>query len=212
MAVARRFYNYPTSIDPALLRVLEQRDSEQSVSLEQLNRLQSFLWTDYHLGAINISLLGAAADPTRDTDDGSLLFSGTQINVVATEMQAPHGWIVGDTLIPHIHWMRTSNSSSAVTWEMRYRWSSYNTVRSAWSSWTAGTISTSTTDTGTLDKELITTWSITEATALISSNFIFNIRRRGDTDAETATARLLAFDVHYRSDTRGSVSQYSKNS
>lgn len=211
MVVGRRLYNYPNDVNPGLIRILEQRDNEQAKYNEQLRRLQLPLWTDYHIGAIGINLVEAASAPTRDNDDGSLLFAGDQINVIIAEMQAPHGWIAGDTIIPHIHWMRTTNSSSAILWEMRYRWSSPGTVRTAWTSWVAGTAS-GIPDTGTLDKELITYWTVTEPTATLSTNFIFSVRRLGDTDAENASARLIAFDTHYRADTRGSIGEYSKYS
>jgi hypothetical protein len=76
-------------------------------------------WEGLRFPAQGINPAGAASPPSVDevltSFTGTLLFSGSQENVIAGVAQMPHAWRVQSAIRPHIHWA-TSPSARPMPW------------------------------------------------------------------------------------------------
>jgi hypothetical protein len=168
-------------------------------------------WDDLRFPASQINPLGSVSPPsiddTLDGVTGTLLFSGSQENVVAVQAQMSHAWKRGSSVRPHIHWEKTTQSSNAVTWELYYRHiGNPGDTKGAWVGPVApdGTIGDHTAD----GEQLLTYWPMVEMTNFKESAMTsYRIHRVGDTDAYAGTARLYEFDIHYAKDKNGTPTE-----
>ena len=171
-------------------------------------------WDDLRSSATAINPPGAAADPDVDTSTGLLLFDAGSTELVFVAVQMPHGWIEGSTLVPHVHWMKTTAEAGDVSWRMRYRYANAGDVFSAWSSpVTVSSVVPGTPDNDTAEKHLISTFGdLSIPTGRLSMMMIFEIARIGGAAEDTygADATLLEFDVHYQRNQPGSSQQFVK--
>lgn len=174
---------------------------------------QAKTWTDLRFPAQAINPVGAVSDPTVDTVQtsfpGTLLFSGSQDNMIAGVAQMPHEWYVGSTLHPHIHWMKVTGSASAVTWEFYYRiLGGPGTTAGAWVGPVTGTLAQG--DQTVTDQQLVTTFgNINLAGYAESCMLAWRIYRRGSSDADSNQVRLLEFDIHYQVEKTGTLGEFS---
>ena len=164
-------------------------------------------WDDLRFPAQGINPVGLAAPPAVDdvlTDfAGTLLFSGSLENVIAGVAQMPHAWRRGSTLKPYIHWSKPVGSASAVDWVFYYRHiGNIGGTADAWVGPIAGTLSVG--SPSSTNSHCITSFGEIDMTGRRESAMIcWQIRRLGNTDADTGTARLLEFDIHFQSDKLG---------
>ena len=164
-------------------------------------------WEDLRFPAQGINPAGAASPPSVDETltslSGTLLFSGSQENVIAGVAQMPHAWKRGSELRPHIHWSKPVGSSAAVAWEFYYRHLGFaGDVAGAWVGPVAHTI-TSGSPTVTNEHVISTFGTISMTGRRESCMLCWQIRRQGNTDADNGTARLYEFDIHYQADKNG---------
>lgn len=170
-------------------------------------------WDDLRFPAQGINPPGAIADPAVDTTEtgfpGTLLFSGSADNMIAISAQMPHAWKPGTAIVPHIHWSKPVGSSSAVTWELYYRWLGNvgDTADANWTGPIAGTLEAGTASV-TNDHLLTSFGSIATPGTRESTMYTFRIYRRGSTDADNGTARLYEFDIHYQKQKAGTFLEY----
>jgi hypothetical protein len=170
-------------------------------------------WTDLVGPAAGINPPGQASDPTLDNTiadwPGTLLFAGNAENILAGSWQVIHEWEEGTVLRPHIHWMLTSNSAAAVTWEFHYRISAIGSVAGAWSAAVPGVL---TVDHGNVaDAHAISAFGEIDMTGNTLSVIVWwRLHRQGVTDANNDDARLLSIDAHYRKDGTGSKQEFVK--
>lgn len=168
-----------------------------------VSELLHYGWEDLRFPAAAINPLGATSPPALDDTvtgfPGTLLFSGSQENIVAGVAQMPHAWEPGTTIKPHIHWSKPVGSADAVTWELYYRHLGFpSDVAWDWVGPLAGTISAG--DQTVANAHIISGFAdIDMAGKRESSMLCWQIRRQGATDADNGTARLLEFDIHYYS-------------
>lgn len=164
---------------------------------------QSPRWQDVRFPATGINPIGAAADPTIETDldavPGSLLFSASQDNYIAILVQLPHGRMRGAGLHPHIHYQRSAAGSGAILWQARHCLiGNVAGTMGAWSNWTA---LTDVVPASVPDVHLLASYSyIDDATLSDSAMFCFALRRLATDPSDTyaGTARLLELDWHVR--------------
>ena len=158
-------------------------------------------WDDLRFPAQGINPAGAAAAPAVDTTldgfPGTLLFSGSQENVIAGVAQMPHAWSPGTYIEPHIHWSKPVGSAAAVTWELYYRHLGFpNDVAGDWIGPVVGAIEVG--DPTESNSQVITGFGRVDMTGRRESSMLcWQIRRQGATDADNGTARLYEFDIHY---------------
>jgi hypothetical protein len=168
-------------------------------------------WEDLRFPAQGINPAGAANAPSVDTTltgyPGTLLFSGSQENVIAGVAQLPHAWKRGSAIRPHIHWSKPVGSASAATWVLYYRLLGFaGEVHGA----LVGPVSATALigDPTVADTMLITAFGEIDLTGQKESVCLaWQIRRLGDTDADNGTARLFEFDIHYQTDKSGTVTE-----
>lgn len=161
-------------------------------------------WDDLRMPVQSINPVGGINAPAQDQVEssfpGTLLFSGSRDDMVAGVFQMPHRWRRGTAIKPHIHWSKPVGSANAVTWELFLRdCKNPGEAAGAWSTAYTGTIVAG--DQTVNDNHIISTFGEVAMTDREESAIMaWRIYRRGSTDAESGTARLLEFDVHFQSD------------
>lgn len=168
-------------------------------------------WEDLRFPAQGINPLGVSAPPAMDdvltSFPGTLLFSGSQENVLAGIAQMPHGWKPGTAVKPHIHWSKPVGSSSAVSWVLYYRHLGFpSDVAADWVGPVAGTLTAGAPQ--TTNAHCITGFGEIDMTGKRESSCLcWQIRRLGDIDADNGTARLYEFDIHVQIEKHGTASE-----
>ena len=170
------------------------------------------MWDDLRFPVQGINPAGATDAPSVDNVladfPGTLLFSGSQENVIAGVAQMPHSWVRGSAIRPHIHWSKPTGSASAVTWEFYYRHLGLlGDVAGAWVGPVAGTL-VPVSAPGTTNAACITTFGDLDMTGKRESSCIaWQIRRQGSSDSDNGTARLYEFDIHYQVGKAGTITE-----
>lgn len=174
-------------------------------------------WTDLKFPVQGVNPAGTAQPPSVDTNlsnfPGTLLFAGNAQNIIAGIAQMPHEWVSGtenpgEVIKPHIHWSKPTGSTAAVTWHFYYRLIGNPgdevgpLVGPIQSERRVGNQAHS-------DEHLIDAFGEIDMTGYGDSTIIWwRVDRRGDTDAESNSVRLLEFDIHYRRRGSGSAVEY----
>jgi hypothetical protein len=167
-------------------------------------------WDDLRFPAQSINPPGTLDGPTVDATEtgwpGTLLFVGNGDRVLCGVAQMPHAWARGTAIKPHIHWTKPTGSADAVTWEFLHRIiGNPGDTPGAWSSASTGTIVAG--DQTHTDEHLLTTFADIDMTGNIESAMVaWRLYRRGSTDADASTVRLLELDFHYQINQLGTVS------
>lgn len=205
------------SIDPATVQgIVATQPSWVAPVLNLLVQECTVRWDDLTFAAsgVTINPIGAVANPARDETEtdfpGTLLFSGSAINVLAGTLQMPHDWAEGTVIRPHIHWTKPAGGAGDdVAWQLYTRIWKRGEAPGAWVGPVAGELSLN--HNGVAEAEAITTFGDVAMTGMpVSTNLAWRLYRQGATDAFNGTARLIEFDVHYQVDSRGSTSEYQK--
>ena len=94
-----------------------------------------------------------------------------------------------------------------MTWEFYYRHLGFpGEDAAAWVGPVAGTLVAG--DQTVTDQHLLTSFGAIDMTGRIESSCLcWQIRRQGATDADTGTARLYEFDIHFQSDKLGTENE-----
>ena len=128
----------------------------------------------------------------------------------------PHAWQEGSAITPHVHWTKTTTSSTGnVNWIMTYEIVNngdvtpftYATTLSV-SSPVAGTP-----DSDTSGETLISSFGSIDMTGYELSCLLFWKISRDPADAADTyeqDARLIEFDIHYQIDAMGSEEPFTK--
>jgi len=168
-------------------------------------------WDDLRFPVQGINPTGAASPPSVDTADGCLVFSASATNVIAGVAQMPHAWEVGTAVRPHIHWQPSNTHTGNVYWRFEYEIQNVNDTFT-------GSLTTQNTldpGDGTALKHQI--HNLMEGGADLSMTGFrescimkWKISRIGNdgTDDFTGTAKLLEFDIHYKTNKLGTVDEY----
>ena len=205
------------AIEPGTVSELFLKSNNpEPVLFNQLVQECTLRWDDLTFAASSITVnpIGAVANPARDETEtdfpGTLLFSGSQINVLAGAFQMKHCWKEGTAIRPHIHWSKPAGGAGDdVSWTFYYRILNRGAVPGAWQGPVAGTLAVN--HNGTAEAEAITSFGEIDLTGMpVSTNVAWRLYRLGNSDSFNGTARLIEFDIHYQIDSRGSPQEYSK--
>lgn len=175
-----------------------------------LDQLAGDVWDDLRFPAQGVNPAGLSNPATPVTSESTwpaaLSFSGTVDNICAGIAQMPHAWKRGSAVIPHIHWLKPTGSSSAVTWELYYRLSAPGQAAGAWQGPVSSTIVVG--DQTVSDQQLISSFGSVSMTGYLESTILaWRLYRRGSTDAESNAVTLLEFDIHYQVDKNGTPTE-----
>jgi hypothetical protein len=202
------YYRFACSSYTSGTIVYSLRQIDQTVYLTDSN------WDDLRFPAAGINPPGAAADATRDTEDGCLTFSATLTNTIAIQALMPHDWDDCTPVVPHIHWTKTTAASGNVVWEFKYKIADAGEAFPAdWTTLMASSPVPGTTDTNTADKHLITSFGpVPVLCGIVAPMIKILVSRRGGDAADTygAVAKMLEFDIHYLRDSVGSGGEFTK--
>jgi hypothetical protein len=165
---------------------------------------------DVRFPASGINPPGAATDPTRDPEDGRLVFSASQVNIIAVQAQLPHSWVEGTDIDPHVHWSPTDSNAGNVLWRMEYKIA--DAITEAFpADWT--TLNVLAAAAGTFDQHQLKSFGkITMEDKHVSCMMLIRISRIGNdpTDTYASTVKLNEFDIHALLDSLGSDEEYYK--
>jgi hypothetical protein len=166
-------------------------------------------WDDLRFPAAGINPPGAASDPVRNTTDGLLEFSASQVNIIAIQAQLPHQWKEGSTLHAHAHWMPINANAGNVVWELKYKVANINEAFPA--GWT--TVPVTVAASGVAEKHQISNLAEIEMTGkTLSCMVLILLSRLGDNVADTygSVVKLLEMDIHFEIDGFGSDEEFVK--
>lgn len=148
------------------------------------------------------------------------MFSNTTEQELYFTIQIPHGYKLGSSIYPHVHWTTISGTPSGtnVVWGLEYTMIKIGgTFNSTTTLMTSNTIITPIgTPTGTKQHLITAFGAISGGTAPndidVSTVLVCRLYRMvGDTnDTFANSVGLLGFDIHYEKDTEGSRTQYEK--
>ena len=171
-------------------------------------------WDDMRFPAAAANPPGLASDPDFDTTNGGWLFAAAGTELLFFAAQIPHSWYEGSTLVPHVHWQKTTSASGDVVWSFEYKWAPLGeAMDAAFTQVTASSTVADTPDNDTANEHMITSFGdLSGEGKQISDMLIMKLSRLGDNGSDTygADARLLEFDIHYQIDGIGSAQQYTK--
>lgn len=179
-----------------------------------MKRYHDDYWDDLRFPATAVNPPGLGSDPDFDTTNGGYLFDASSTELVFFAAQMPHQWREESTIRPHVHWQKTTSATGNVYWRMEYKWAPKNTVMdAAFTTLNVTSTVSATPDTDEADKHLISSFGdITASGKGLSDMLMIKISRIGGDAADTynSDCRLLEFDIHYRSNSLGSVAEFAK--
>ncbi len=171
-------------------------------------------WDDLRFPVQAINPPGGASDPDVEATTGALLFAAAGTELVYGVAQMPHSWAEGTAVYPHVHWQKTTSASGNVLWRFEYEIVN-NGATAAMDYGTQSDVTTPVTpDNDTANEVLISTFGSVDMTDCnISCLMLWKLSRIGGDASDTygADARLLEFDIHYRTDSFGSVQEFTKH-
>lgn len=172
-----------------------------TVEGQRMNFVQSPRWDDLRFPAQGINPAGQTDAPSVDTTTfpGTLLFSGSTVNLIAGVAQMPHAWERATSIHPHVHWAKTTSAAGGVVWEMCYSIADIGGIFGAYSAWVAATDVVL--DSNTANKQALASWPAITMTGYKESTMVaWQIRRNvaATADNYAANARFFEMDFHYR--------------
>lgn len=195
----------------ALEKTVTEHVENDDPFLNESGVFDPVVWDDSMVPAIALRTQGTS-DPAFEAWQTGIYaynFSGSALNQVHGSVQLPHGYKVGSTLYPHIHWSPMTTGAGDVIWGLEYAivtptgtYGANDTIYTT--AQAAG---------GTAKVHKIASFTTISGTNLdISSIMMFRLFRdptaSGDTYADKAT--LLGFDIHFQKDSLGSRTELTK--
>jgi len=150
---------------------------------------------DLRFPATGINPPGAATDPARNQNDGTLEFSASAVNLLAFQVQIPHQWVIGTNMHFHVHWQPGNTNTGDVYWQLTYQVANI-----------AGTFPTEVVlplmdaGSGNIASHLMTDTVEIDMTGITPSAMLKCVLARlgnDDLDTFTGVAKLLETDFHY---------------
>ena len=175
---------------------------------------QAVFWDDLRFPVSGINPPGGVNDPDLDPNNGTWLFNANTTEICAIIAQMPHSWREESTIIPHVHWSKTTSASGNVLWRFEYQIAKPGDVfPGTWTTVDTTTTVTGTPDNDTAEEHLISSFGDIDMTGYtISTILLTRISRIGGDASDTygADARLIEFDIHYEIDGAGSALEFIK--
>lgn len=180
---------------------------------EVLSYNEADVWERVVIPATSIDTIGfGSAAPDIDATLGGLLFDGTAGELVAMQFLLPASWKEGGTIEPQVHWQKTTSAAGTVAWRFHHRQVPAGGVMpGAWTTITSSTPVAETPDNDTAGEHLITSLGTISMTGYTHGHLVMALlSREPSIDTYAADARLLAVELLYERDTRGSRKPRSK--
>lgn len=165
-------------------------------------------WEDLRFPVQGINPAGQATAPTIDTADGTFLFSASAVNGIAGVAQFPHSWEIGTVVHPHIHWCPVTTNTGNILWRFYYEIKNRNNG-SVYTGYTSTDFLVA--SSGVVGAHLTASFGEIDMTGLVESSIMkWKIERIGNDVSDTCTgeARLLEFDIHYRTGKIGTKTEF----
>ena len=167
-------------------------------------------WDDLRFPASGLNPPGPVNAPVTNSQTGLLGFEDSKTNITAGIAQLPHSWVQGSEVRPHVHWVQPAAGN--VMWRLEYRlMPAYNGPFP--SEWVTLTNANALGEYPGGDYVQLTNFPEIDMTGYeISSMILFRLSRLGNDPLDTlpATVPLLEFDIHYRVNSFGSQSLFTK--
>ena len=181
-----------------------------------IDGLEQVRWDDLRFPVQAINPPGQASDPDVEATTGMLLFDAGSTEIVFGVAQLPHSWLEESSIIPHVHWTKTTSAAGNVLWRLEYELVNNGDVAALDYGTALDSVTpvAGTPDGNTANECLISTFGYVDMTdQKISSLVFWKLSRIGGDGSDTygADARLLELDFHYIRDGRGSQEQFSKH-
>lgn len=195
---------------PAFSKSAWRGAQSAAAQADYLERIIGPKWNDLRFPATAINPPGTVSDPDVDSSDGLLLFDKSGVETIFIAAQLPHGWDPAAGLKPHLHWCKTTSASGVVVWGLKYRYASIGQTFSPWTTdWLLSTQPVS--DQDTADHHAISAFALPLLRGRPSMMLLCQVARLGSSEDDTygADAKLLEFDIHYRSGTAGTTQEFS---
>jgi hypothetical protein len=174
-------------------------------------RTVSKYYEDMRFPATTVRTNPASEFPAFDTTIPGRLFRHTATDSVYLIAQIPHAWREGTTLLPHVHWQKTTSAAGGVYWQLSYRWASIGQALE--DAVVIGSATPSVSDGNTANVHALTRLgNIPAAEKHISDMLLMTLSRVHDNAADNygASARLIEFDIHYQVNSPGSRQEFIK--
>lgn len=174
-------------------------------------RTVSKYWEDMRFPAAAIQLNPATTHPALDTAVPGRLYRDGNTDTQIIIAQIPHAWREGTTLLPHVHWQKTTSAVGNVVWQLSYQWAPIGADLEEAIVLSAFTPSVS--DGNTANRHALTRLgNIPAANKQISDMLLMKLSRLGTNENDTyaASARLIEFDIHYQVSSPGSRQEFIK--
>ena len=174
-------------------------------------RTVSKYYEDMRFPATTVRTNPASEFPEFDTTIPGRLFRHTATDSVYLIAQIPHAWREGTTLLPHVHWQKTTSAAGGVYWQLSYQWASIGQALE--DAVVIGNATPSVSDGNTANVHALTRLgNIPADEKHISDMLLMTLSRVHDNAADTyaASARLIEFDIHYQVNSPGSRQEFIK--
>lgn len=168
-------------------------------------------YEDMRFPAAAIQLNPANTHPALDTTIPGRLYRDGNTDTQIIIAQIPHSWRENTTLLPHVHWQKTTSAAGNVVWQLSYQWSPIGAdledaiVLSAFEP--------AVSDGNTANRHALTRLGNIPADGRhISDMLLMKLSRLGTNENDTyaASARLIEFDIHYQLNSPGSRQEFIK--
>jgi hypothetical protein len=174
-------------------------------------RTISKYYEDMRFPATVVRTNPASEHPAFDTTIPGRLFRHTATDSVYVISQIPHAWREGTTLLPHVHWQKTTSAVGGVYWQLSYRWASIGEALG--DAVVIGNATPAVSDANTANVHALTRLgTILAGSKHISDMLLMTLSRVHDNAADDygASARLIEFDIHYQVSSPGSRQEFIK--
>lgn len=162
-------------------------------------------WDDLRF-PVESTRLGSNAKPDYDYTNNGLLFPRNDTSeIIYIVAQFPHTMKYGTALKPHIHFIQ--NASQTPVFKLSYRW--YDPFQEVPSFTTITSTGVAQTYTSGSIHQILVFPEIVDATINASSS-IMDIQIWRDDNVYVGDCLVKEFDIHFRSDTLGSLAEYVK--
>lgn len=169
-------------------------------------------WNDINFGAVSLGK-GASSPDFIALSSTNLLVAGFDGSVTTEQLygclELLHSYKEGSDLSPHLHWFPSTNGTGNVKWQLEYSITQHDGVAIQ----TSTTLSVNSSATGVAWLEKRAEFpDISGTNLMVGNQFVFRLFRNPSDGADNygSDAGVLTFGIHFKQNTLGSSSEWSK--
>ena len=169
--------------------------------------MKPLLWDDLR---VSLARANAGGDPPTWSVFRSGVYAQAFVpdaaNSLMFDVQLPHSWALGTSLVPHLHWSPATTNTGNVRWGLEYSWANVN-----------GVFPTSTIVYGlqagsgvAFTNQIVSFGTLSTAGFGASSILVCRLFRDGANVADTYTGNAfgISLDFHYQTRNLGTVAEF----